>query len=343
MKLSVLIPMYNAELYIANCIDSILNQGLMPSDYEIIIMDDGSTDNSTNIVNAYVDKYDNILLYKTSHLGAYSTRNKLLKLAKGDYIYNIDADDYLAYNSLNTMINKAQESQCDIIGFDTIETDELDNYQLSESITTISPIVSSGKTFLENYKNMRHEIWWYMIKKEFLKRISLSFSSNEYSGDVVFTLKAFLKAEKVVYIPIPIHRYVQTQNSLMRNKNFESHSKKLEYMQMMIVEKSQLIKDLKTDGDNDITVKNMTHRRDLFTFFNIIDMIKNPYGNGYVREKINMFKKAEAYPIQHFNHAPYDTLMYKFLVCILNKERVLYILIFLKSLFMRPKLHSVKS
>jgi len=87
MKLSILIPMYNAQDYIGNCIDSLLHQNLSEDDYEIIVMDDGSSDNSVGIIEAYIKQHKNIRLYKESNSGAYSTRNKLLKLAKGNYIF----------------------------------------------------------------------------------------------------------------------------------------------------------------------------------------------------------------------------------------------------------------
>ena len=333
MKLSILIPMYNAQDYIGNCIDSLLHQNLSKDDYEIIVMDDGSSDESVKIIEDYQKEHKHIRLYKASNSGAYSTRNKLLKLAQGDYIYNLDADDYVVYNCLADVIHLAESNELDIIGFKTAETTVLNDTALSQNITLDIMDVSSGKEFIEHHTYLRHEIWWYFIKKDFLFKHHKSFNNNEYNADVVFTLQSFLNADKVGYIPISIHRYVQTPNSLMRSADFEITRKRIEYIQMMIVNKTKLIDDVNNDNDLDVVIDSMKHRRDIFTFFNIINMIKNPFRLNYIKDKIEIFKEIDAYPIKHFNKNRYKAFRYGVLVKILNNESVLYSLIAFKNFF----------
>lgn len=336
MRLSILIPMYNAKKFIGNCIESILSQSIAEEDYEIIIIDDGSKDNSVDLVKNYAKQHKNIILHQEQNSGNFSTRNKLLKLAKGDYIYNLDNDDYIAYNCLSDLLKIAESKQLDIIGFDTIETTSLDMFDLPESIDSKDIILSSGKEFIENNIHFRHELWCYFIKRNLVLKHDMSFSKNEYNADVVFILQALLKSKKVGYLPISIHRYVQTESSLMRSKNFDITYKRIEYMQMMINNKSKLINGLKKEPNSDILIENLCYRRDVFTFFNIINMLRNPFSLTQVKAKIKSFKAVGAYPIKNFNRHKYNSIKYSLLLALINSEALIYTFIIIKKLFLKP-------
>ncbi len=336
MKLSILIPMYNAKNYIGNCIESLANQDISEDDYEIIIIDDGSKDESVELVNAYIKQHKNIKLHLEPNSGAYTTRNKLLKLAKGDYIYNLDADDYIVRNCLGTLLHIAETNQLDIIGFDTKETSDLDKLELPESIASKEAQFSTGKAFIENHLHLRHEIWWYFIRRDFMLKHEMTFNTNEYNADVLFTLEALLKTDKVGYLPLRIHRYVQTTDSLMRSKDFDITKKRIEYIQMMISNSSQLIANLKPAINSETVIKNMTYRRDVFTFFNIFSMFRNPFTLDYVKESIKTFKAIGAYPIKNFNNHRYSGMRYRIMLAFVNNETLLYVLILIKNIFSKP-------
>lgn len=338
MKLSILIPIYNAENYIANCIESLIRQNIAEQDYEIVIMDDGSTDNSVSIVSEYAKHHQNIKLHVESNVGAYSTRNKLLKLAKGKYIYNLDADDYIVHNCLEDLLNIATSNDLDIISFDTLETSNIDLHELSDSIEYNKAEVSTGISLIEAHRNLRHEIWWYFIKKDFIEEHKFSFNKNEYNADVVFTLEALLKAEKVFYLPISIHRYVQTESSLMRSKNFEVVHKRIEYMKMMVINKSELINNLNKELYSEKCIENISFRRDVFTFFNIINLWRNPFSVKYIKEHIRAYKSVDAFPIKNFIGKEYNSTTYKILVYLINKPSIIYPFIYVKSIFVKVKL-----
>jgi len=193
--------------------------------------------------------------------------------------------------------------------------------------------ITSGKDFIERYPYLRHEIWWYFIKRDFLLKHQMSFNNNEYNADVVFTLQSFLNADKVGYIPISLHRYVQTPNSLMRSPDIEIIQKRIEYIQMMIINKTKLIDNLNNEEGLETVIDRMKHRRDIFTFFNIVNIIKNPFELSYLKNKIEKLKHINAYPIKHFNQKKYNSLYNFSLVWILNKESFLYGLLSFKNFF----------
>ena len=333
MKLSILIPMYNAQDYIGNCIESLLDQNISEDHYEIIIMDDGSIDNSFEIVSKYCNDHQQIKLLKQANAGAYTARNKLLKLAKGDYIYNLDADDYIVKNCLKPLLDLAEEENLDIIGFKTKETTLLSDNVFDGSLTKDHLNVSSGVKFLEQYPHVRHETWWYFIKRESLLEKDLNFSSNQYNADVMFTLKALLSANSVGFIEASLHRYVQTENSIMRSQDSEVSRKRMAYMQMMIIDKSKLINTMKSQNHSEVLIQNLSHRRDVFTFFNLIKMFRSTLPLAYIKDVVQSLKTVDAYPIKDFNNHIYNTLQYRILRKIVNVESIFYSIIALKRLF----------
>ena len=94
MKLSIVIPVYNVEKYVSECLDSCLEQNVDITDYEIIIVNDGSTDNSANLINLYA-KQSNIIIINQENLGLSAARNAGIKIAKGEYIWIVDSDDWI--------------------------------------------------------------------------------------------------------------------------------------------------------------------------------------------------------------------------------------------------------
>ena len=113
VKVSIIIPIYNVERYLRQCLDSVVNQTL--KDIEIICVDDGSTDNSVFVLKDYQKKYSNIKLITTKRLGCYNARNLGLKEAKGEYIGFVDSDDYVNIEMYDKMYSKAIQLNADIV------------------------------------------------------------------------------------------------------------------------------------------------------------------------------------------------------------------------------------
>lgn len=110
MKLSIIIPTYNCEKYIGNCLDSCLSQDIPKDEYEIICVDDGSVDESLKIIQKYIRNYNNIRCIEHGcNLGVSSARNSGLKEMKGDYCLFIDADDFISDNCLNKCLKQLEK------------------------------------------------------------------------------------------------------------------------------------------------------------------------------------------------------------------------------------------
>lgn len=330
MKLSVLIPMYNAEKYIGNCLDSLVNQDLAKEDYEILVMDDGSTDASSEVVNKYVKKYQNIFLFKESNVGESSTRNKLISKAKGDYIYNLDADDYILNNSLRSILDNTIQNNLEIFGFKTLLVDSIENLENRDfEINNKNIITVSGLDFIRDYRDMRHEVWWYIINTSFLRSTGIKFGENEFNADLVFTMSLFLSAKKIGFINNFIHRYVQTPDSVVRSPDINKRKIYIENLFSMMVSFSKLINSINPEFyDNEgLLIDNLKYRLDKGVFFNTIKMIRTGYSLKEVKEKIVMLKEVKAYPIKHFIGKEYNSVLFKLLNGLFNNENTLYCLV----------------
>ena len=119
VKISVIIPVFNVENYLAKCLDSVINQTL--KEIEIICVDDGSTDNSFNILNEYKNSDDRIQVYQQENGGHSAATNTALKYIEGDYIFFLDSDDWIELDALEKLYNNATQNNSDLVLYDSIE------------------------------------------------------------------------------------------------------------------------------------------------------------------------------------------------------------------------------
>ncbi len=330
--------MYNAEAYIERCLYSLINQNIPEKEYEILVYNDGSDDGSLKIVENIAVLHSNVTIKSRKNLGVIATRNELISLAKGSYIYFVDADDYVAYNSLGGLLEVALQNDLDLVGFETVITNVVDKLELevAEKIPSSLNIIE-GRDFLANHRNMRYEIWWYFIRKDFLLSNQLLFDKVGYDGDVVFTLKVFGGAKKVFFSPKPIYRYFQSDESTMRSNNDFNNKRIINYHLFLIADFSNYINLIKhkTCQFNKQIVNNLTFRRDAFTVFTIIKMVKNGLGLEDFNVEIKKLKEVGAYPIHNFIGPEYNSLCYKTLNFIINKESLISPIVYLRNLSMK--------
>lgn len=226
MDLTVVVPVYNAEKHIERCLSSLVNQNIQKDSYEIIVINDGSTDGSLAIIENLNNSHENILVYNQENRGLGAVRNRGIILARGKYIYFLDSDDYIAHNTLNTLIDYLKEFNLDIIGFQSIYYTDKSNLINSETIKLDSnPKVLSGIDFLQKHPDHLLEAWWYITKRDFLLKTGHKFIEEKFFEDAMFTFRIFLDAERTIFLNFDVHRYVDNPTSIM-NMSSSDHLKK---------------------------------------------------------------------------------------------------------------------
>lgn len=245
LKFSIIIPVYNVEKYLKKSLDSILEQ--IYDNYEIIIINDGSTDNSVKILNEYkLNKKIKIIHQKNKGLS--SARNEGLKHITGDYILFIDSDDYIEENLLETLNNNIKNE--DLIRFQVRTVDE--NYKTLIEYTEQEFINLNGiETFnkIVKYK-LIEPACLYAYKKEYFLNNNFKFKENTYHEDFGIIPLIILKASKVSSINYIGYNYLQRNNSIMNNQCYEKELKKaydvLEHYKFLNEESNKLKGDLST-------------------------------------------------------------------------------------------------
>lgn len=218
MKLSVIVPVYNVEEYIEECIESILNQTL--KEIEIIIVNDGSTDKSMNIVNKFIDSRIKIVTKQNGGLS--SARNAGLKVATGQYIAFIDSDDFLQnHSAYEDMYNIAIKSNVDIVAGNAIWYFGEDNmYAMERNKELFNKEVMSINEFLINSiesNRIYAPVWLNIYNREMLIKNDLFFKEGILHEDEHFTPRVMLSTDKIAIYQKEFYVYRQREGSIMNS------------------------------------------------------------------------------------------------------------------------------
>ena len=219
-KISVVVPVYNVEKYLKECIDSIINQTL--EDIEIICVNDGSTDSSLEILNDYAKKDSRIIVINKSNSGYGHTMNMGLNAATGEYVGIIESDDFADKNMFEDLYKLAKEYDADIVKGDWY------NYWSKNKFARKNNRISSAKTLkLTNSKQdksllrINPSVWSAIYKKEFLNKYNIRFLETPGASyqDLAFSFKIFALAERVILTDKAYLYYRQdNMNSSVKSK-----------------------------------------------------------------------------------------------------------------------------
>lgn len=295
MKLSVLIPVYNGENYIAGCLDGVLRQNMNPNDYEVIVMDDGSTDNTYLKAKELEKVHGQIKVFTQNHKGLFNTRNTLLGMAKGEYVYNLDVDDYLVSNRIHHILEFAFEKNLDFVGFKSNELKNLAKRDLTQQDLAVSRVYRDGEQFILSNPNHRIEVWWYIVRRSFLNEQGLFFEDNQNNADVLFTYKLLLNVRKIGYFDWLTHYYYQSPDSIMRSDNFEKNIKLVNTMHAMMLSNGNLLQRVYTKGNKEV-YKVIKRRMQKIAFGNLIKMVKMGMDYEFIQSKCKDLRALGIYP-----------------------------------------------
>ncbi len=203
-KISVIIPIYNVEKYLRECLDSVINQTL--KEIEIICVDDGSTDNSGKIIDEYARKDKRIKVVHKKNEGAGIARNIGIKIATGKYLSLIDSDDTYNLQMLNKLYNRAEQDQLDIVVCRSQAIDMRNNKIIKTDWTIKQQLLPNEKIF--NYKMLpKYTFQWCigwswdkLYNREFVIKNKLEFQNLRHTNDAYFVFISLILATKISVI-----------------------------------------------------------------------------------------------------------------------------------------------
>lgn len=226
-SVSVVIPVYNVEKYLKECLDSIVNQTL--TDIEIICINDGSTDNSLDILEEYASRDGRIKVFSQENQGHAVATNKGIDMAKGEYIFLMDSDDILKLNALELTYNEISEKKVDFVFFKSLNyDDQKDEYYESEnfSMNNIFEVVGNDIFDYTDIKELMFNAcvtpWSKLYSREFIMRENIRFPEGLIFDDNVFFYESLLKAKKISFLDefLFIRRWYSTSSTMNGDLRF---------------------------------------------------------------------------------------------------------------------------
>lgn len=224
VSVSIIVPIYNGENYIKRCLNSIISQTL--ENIEIILVNDGSTDRTKSIIEKYSKQYKNIIVInKSNNEGVGAARNSGMRLAKGEYIGFIDADDIINNDMYENLYKLAKYSSSDLAMCSYIRKSNNGCIEVSANISEKNVYYDRKKilnkiipTFVDNIEYGYYYVWNKLYKREFLENENIVFEEEiTHAEDWFFNLEVFDKVRSFSYINEPYYTYFDNANSLSKN------------------------------------------------------------------------------------------------------------------------------
>lgn len=213
MKISLIIPVYNVENFITRCLASVEKQTY--KDFEVIIVNDGSTDSSAQIIDSFASQNPNFKVFTIENRGLGGARNYGIEKATGEYIIFLDSDDYIAENCIERFVSSAERDDGDIICCNFCDVAEDGTpllYYKNRFSEAITNIYKQPQILFNRFSALGK-----MFKRELFE--DMQFVSREWYEDLRLIVKLYLNAKKIVYIEDFLFFYVQRQGSIMNNSN----------------------------------------------------------------------------------------------------------------------------
>ena len=276
-KLSIIVPIYNVEQYLRKCVDSLLAQDLASSKYEIILVDDGSTDNSGAICDEYtspsfVNSLTRSVVIKVIHqpnAGLSAARNSGVKIANGDYLMFVDSDDFIEPNVLGGLMAQVERDDLDVLRFDyqnvritseglTKRYEVFQPYKRDQRLDNdYSEEVTDGITFLNTRMSTACYAVMFILRRDLIYTVhhtpytvnsGVLFTPGIYFEDTDWTPRMLVRAQRVASTNMVVYNYLQREGSITKAVNRSKQQKVLDDKMRLIGEMQRQAKELHEKG-----------------------------------------------------------------------------------------------
>lgn len=217
MKISIIIPIYNVEPYIGRCLNSCLNQNISEANFEIICIDDGCTDGSMKVVEQFALQHSNIVILHQQNAGQSAARNHGMRIAKGDYVWFVDSDDWVQPNILKDLLNQAYSENLDTLCFTFQYVDESGVVSDGGFGMPSCPNVIDGKEFIYKHR-MPAGPWSAIHRRKFLLDNGIAYIEGVKREDEDYTIRAYCSADRISYVNTVAYNYFQRTGSTMKSE-----------------------------------------------------------------------------------------------------------------------------
>ncbi len=293
MIISFVIPVYNTGAYLQRCIDSILLQDVDNGAYEIIIINDGSTDNSEAIIDELALNNTYIKVIRSANEGLGASRNKGIRQSRGKYIFFLDPDDYILPGSLNRLMDIAQAGDSDIIGFNWQEAYP-DGKILSKKRKNIKyndPV--TGAEYLSKH-NLSAGVCFYLYSGSLLRDTPIWMPEGIFHEDEFFLPVVFTFARQILFIEHLVYVYYQRPDSVTNRNDSEFVQIKTNDSIWVLDELSSF---LHKENLGQLQRKGIKRKITFLTVDIIINLIRFQVDENIIIQTLDKLKKRKLYPL----------------------------------------------
>lgn len=320
MKLSIIVAVFNVEEFIADCLDSLVKVSLISDEYEIVVVNDGSTDKSSAIIECYGERYKQIKIINQKNKGTGAARNTGLTHSRGEYVWIIDGDDFINPEFIDLAINYAIEKNTDVLAFGSKSVNQLG---LPEEWVSIklqfgNQLSLSGPDFYYlNYANSY--IWLYFFKRELFLKNNLLFHDSIKMQDSELMPHIMAKTSKVYYFNHNLINYRYRSTSAVNNKAIESFHHM--YFSMVYVYNSLIAFQSKVDSPplilEAIDLKKAQILKSLYFHF-----VSNRYNRMINKDFIKILKEGDVFPFPA-HIVSHEHIKFRWILYIINLNPLL--------------------
>ena len=290
LHISIILPVYNVENYISDCLDSLLSQDIPEDNYEIICVNDGSTDKSAEIISCYAMKNRNIHLIKQENRGVSNARNNGLNVAKGNYIWFIDPDDFIAPNCLNFIIEAVDVNNADLFEISYVSCSEKTKF------VDIKPPVLSLSDIRQGRQGASASGCIYVIKSKLLQDNCIHWNESLlYGEDYLFAFQVKAACKNAIFTNNIIYYYRQRTTSAMNSQSINKYKNHIDSMiKLAEIYKNEYLKNYPLSLKN-----NLIDRKSLYIQAVMVDMLLYPFEKEYINNVLNNLKRKNLYPYKN--------------------------------------------
>lgn len=226
LRLSIIVPVYNVEKWLLRCLNSLYNQNISEDEFEVIVVNDGSPDNSLQIANDFARTHINVVVVSRENGGLAAARNTGIEAATGKYVWFVDSDDHVERNCIGTLVNHAENNDLDILCFG-IWLEYPDGRLCEYKIKAESEDrVYKGSDFMANV-DMPASACVALYRRDFIEQHQLRFYEGVLHEDQEFTPRAYCLARRISFINLPVYYYYQRGGGIMKSKRNEQRCRDL--------------------------------------------------------------------------------------------------------------------
>jgi glycosyltransferase involved in cell wall biosynthesis len=320
MKLSIIVPVFNVEKYLEKCLLSLLSQDIHVSEYEIIVVNDGSTDSSLSIAQALAEQHSNIKIINQENKGLGGARNTGIAKAIGQYILFVDSDDTIEVNSLGRLLEYIQMNHLDMLRFDfqsyLPDGQIIDKKKNATFAIDFGQEVLSGSDFIANKLGWACYVWVFLYNADFLKRTKELFQEHLYFEDLDWLPRVLSKAKRVTSIPYHVYNYLQRPASITQSIDIEKKKK-------CLTDKLRILNsyvELAKNECNNLSLKKWYEAQVTLIVISVIDYTKAQFPED-INLTLSILKKRNLFPLKTYRF----TLKQKLYVFLINISPSLYL------------------